>query len=189
LFPHLTSLSFPDILPGEVDILGAFLEALGDSLECLEAGILVQEFDGRNNDDLSKSFGLSLNTSLKMIAIHQITLFQFPPLVTQEIIASHSFAQPHTTALPYAWLPNFISSIRSEEIQTIEFYIWLSSEPQLDQVPWTTLSNILVDIGVPMLIFHVSGTGTDMDLVKGWFMTRLAIIDLTKTVIKFDFSG
>jgi hypothetical protein len=56
-------------------------------------------------------------------------------------------------------------------------------------VPWTILSNILVDVRIPMLIFHVSGIGTDMDLVKGWFMNRLAIIDLTKTVIKFDFAG
>jgi len=49
-FPHLTMLSFPDILPGEADIMGAFLNSLGDSLEYLELGILIQDFDGRNND-------------------------------------------------------------------------------------------------------------------------------------------
>jgi hypothetical protein len=48
-FPHLTTLSFPDILPGEADIMRAFLDTLGESLEWLEAGILVQDFDGRNN--------------------------------------------------------------------------------------------------------------------------------------------
>ena len=49
-FPHLTMLSFSDILPGEADILGAFLDSLGDSLECLEVGILIQDLDGRNTD-------------------------------------------------------------------------------------------------------------------------------------------
>lgn len=49
-FPHLTVLSFSDILPGEADILGAFVDSLGDSLECLEVGILIQDLDGRNTD-------------------------------------------------------------------------------------------------------------------------------------------
>jgi hypothetical protein len=123
---------------------------------------------------------------LKTIIIRQLTLFQFP---TQEAVAFHSLAQIPTTASPYAWVSNFISSIRSEEIQTIEFYVWFSSEPQLDQVPWATLSDILTDLGIPMLIFHVSGIGADMDLVKGWFMNRLALIDPTKTTIEFNFSG
>lgn len=50
LFPHLTMLSFSDILPREADILGAFLDSLGDSLECLEVGVLIQDCDGRNTD-------------------------------------------------------------------------------------------------------------------------------------------
>ncbi|KIM42336.1 hypothetical protein M413DRAFT_409612 [Hebeloma cylindrosporum] len=187
-FPHLKMLSFSDILPREADIMGAFLDSLGDSLEHLEAGILIQDLDGRNNDALSQSLGFSRNVSLKTIIIHRITLFQFPSLVTPVATAFHSIAQPSMLSSPYAWLPTIISSVRSEEIHTIEFHIWFSSEPQLDQMPWAALCNVLTNLGITTLVFHVFGIGADMQLVRGWFMKRLAPIDLTKTTIEFDFS-
>ena len=126
--------------------------------------------------------------SLKTIAIHKITLFQFPPFVTPEAATFHSLAQPSMIASPYAWIPTMVSSVRSQEIQTMEFHIWFSSEPQLDQFPWNSLCNILTDLGVLTLKFHVFGIGADMELVRGWFMKRLGPIDLTETTIEFKFS-
>ena len=108
--------------------------------------------------------------------------------MTPEAAAFHSFTQPSTVASPYAWIPTIISSVRSQEIQTMEFHIWFSSEPQLDQFPWNFLCNILTDLGIALLIFHIFGTGADMELVRGWFMKRLEPIDLTNTTIEFDFS-
>lgn len=46
-YPRLRRLSLPDVLPGESDILGTFLAGLGESLENLEVGILVDSLDVR----------------------------------------------------------------------------------------------------------------------------------------------
>lgn len=53
-FPHLVALSFTDILPTEVKVLGTFLASLGETLEHLDLGILVEN-DGRSADGLSRS--------------------------------------------------------------------------------------------------------------------------------------
>ena len=150
----------------------------------------IRETDGtiRPSTALSQSLELSRVVSLKTIVIHGIILYQFPPIFSPEAAAFNSSSQPSMIASPYAWIPTIVSSVRSEEIQTIEFHIWCSSEPQLDQFPWSSLCNILSNLGIPTLIFHVFGIGADMELVRGWFTQRLAPIDLTKTTIEFDFS-
>ncbi|KAF8970215.1 hypothetical protein BDZ97DRAFT_1725414 [Flammula alnicola] len=187
-FPHLVSLSLPDILPGEADILGVFLAILGESLETVEVGILVHNFDTRNHDPFMKCLHLTHNINLKAITINQITLFQFPSLITQ----NGATFSPHellVTTSPYAWIQSFISTSHRESLQTIAFHIWLSAEEQLDGIPWPILSNALANIGMREIHFHISGVGRDMDLVKAWFTKRLTAIDPTKTTIEFQFSG
>ncbi|KDR72589.1 hypothetical protein GALMADRAFT_126194 [Galerina marginata CBS 339.88] len=179
LFPRLVVLSLPDILPGEAKTLGVLLSTLGETLEHLDAGILVSDSKNLDIEGFSNALSVSSNSNLKSINIHQITLFQFPT------------AQQLSPAIDsqYAWLLSFMSTIRSTHFQSAGFHVWLSEESQLDSFPWFDLSDILLDIGVTRIQFRISGIGRDTELVEAWFTRRLGKIDTAKTSIHFDFSG
>ncbi|KAF8899766.1 hypothetical protein CPB84DRAFT_1730771 [Gymnopilus junonius] len=183
-FPRLVALSFPDILPAEANTFGTFLFSLGETLQHLDLGILVQSNDGRSLDGFLHHLSLSTNTNLKSIIIHQINLFQFPSHVVQ-------VTQSLSTSIlsPCAWIPPFISTIRSTVVQSVDFRMWFSNETQLDIFPWSDLSSALLKIGVPNLRFHISGIGRDTDLVEGWITKRIEIFDQNKTNLQFDFLG
>lgn len=61
-FPLLGAISLPDILPVEADIFGVFLEAVGGSLESLEAGILGHDLGGPNHDGQCPDFSYTIRS-------------------------------------------------------------------------------------------------------------------------------
>ncbi|KAF9482702.1 hypothetical protein BDN70DRAFT_852840 [Pholiota conissans] len=168
-FCSLTSLSFPDILPQDADIVGVILATAGETLEYLEIGILLHDFDG-----LPDLLTLAQNTLLKAITVNQITLFQFP-----------RHEEPSETSSAYNWIPKLPLTARHGSVNTISFKFWISAEDQLDVFPWQALNASLAKLCISKLQFHISGVGLERDTVVAWFRMRLAL-DLAEIAIEYN---
>ncbi|CAA7268366.1 unnamed protein product [Cyclocybe aegerita] len=193
-FPHLGALSLPDIMPEEEDIFGEFLASLGESLEYLDFGILVHEFDRRHTDDFSRLVSLSQNTGLKALEIHQITLFQFPFPVQHSVSNStpnptHLSSDPVTFNTPYAWIASLLSTLRSSFVESLTLHMWLSSESQLDLLSWPDLCDVVARSTLWRMRFRVSGIGRNTESAEGWIRRRLRDLGSTGLTLEFEFSG
>ncbi|KAF8157010.1 hypothetical protein B0H34DRAFT_711615 [Crassisporium funariophilum] len=182
LFPRLAALSLPDILPGDAEIVGAFLVALGECLECLEVGFLLNEHAGRDSDAISDAINLAPNSHVKHISLQGINLFQFPSRTMTRASSSHSSM---LSSPPYAWVSSILSTAQSADLQDITLHIWFSAETQLDMINWTTLSQVINDLKIPQICFNVSGLETDR--VEAWLQARLVLVDPLNTTLVFDF--
>jgi hypothetical protein len=187
--PALRTLVLPDIIPTESNIVDSVLRKAGPSLQHLELGFLVSNssppaiqglsifprasyvcFMNPKTLDALSAIDLSYNTNLRSICMHQLILYQFPPLPTPS-----SSTTPITNS-PYAWLIPFLSQINSPHLVEIAFNIWLSMESQLDLIDWKGLAKVTLNPQTAKsseLRFEVSGVGRDMYEVKGWIWQRL----------------
>ncbi|KAJ7145327.1 hypothetical protein C8R43DRAFT_926764 [Mycena crocata] len=181
------SLHLPEILPHEAVVVGTFLSSLASSLEHLELGFLAHNYDDAPTiRDAVGEIDLSQHSKLRVIRIHQLTLYQFPSTPPTPTSSS-----PLAELSPYVWLVPFLARIGSSELAEITFNIWLGEERQLDLIDWNALVNVLDAphlSKLDLVHFHVRGIEAAMDdEVRGWISHRLSDSDAAQACLQVSF--
>ncbi|KAJ7695450.1 hypothetical protein B0H17DRAFT_1198677 [Mycena rosella] len=169
----IRSFNLPEILPHEAPLVGKFLSSLASSLENLELGFLVHNYeDAPTIRDAVGEIDLSLHMRLRTIRVHQLSLYQFPSTPPTPT-SSPSLAE----ISPYIWLVPFLSRVGSSALSELTFNMWLGGERQLDLIDWNGLAKAFVSplfSNLDLVHFHVRGIQAEMDdEVTGWISHRL----------------
>ena len=188
--PPVRVLALPEILPGELEIVGHVLGVLGSNLQHVELGFLsVNLDDSANHGSVFHRFvftslmfivafigfpdlvDLSRNTNLRRIYVHQLTLYHFPFDAPLSSLMGNS-----RSLRPYYWLIPMLSRLLSSHLEELVFVMWLSAESQLELIDWTAMTELLLSnpfSSLQRVSFEVTGIDRDREQVKAWLMTRL----------------
>lgn len=125
-----------------------------------------------------KNIDLSLNTNLRTVEIHQLTLYRFAPGNSAVPVES-----------PYSGLNSLLSSAASSRLTDVTLHVWLSEEWHLDWIDWSAMAKVFSAPHHPLrrLIVVVRGLAAERGDVKRWVGARLQNDALSAILaIKFD---
>ena len=80
----------------------------------------------------------------------------------------------------YGWIPSFLSTIPSDNLEKVTLHIWCSTETQMEFMDWLRIAEGLEIRGLTMqLRIVVAGVGSHEDSFKQWLQNRVGLLKYT----------
>lgn len=136
---------------------------------------------------LIREVDLSYNTNLRLLKIHELTLYQVSLFMPSPTFLT--FPAPTVIRVqPFQWLVPLLATLDSPDLQEIMLGIWLSAEPQLELLDWQALVAIFTKPlfkELRQIRVEVSGMAQGTDEAQKWLASK---IEMSRELIRIEFS-